>query len=158
MDLPKSLADAQAFTPALGDQSFQKGFWDQFGTTGRTPLLADQLRQLMELHRMGEPALQDLSIKLWPTEALPTSYFGLLRRLVEAPAQINAWKHSAFIEGTQRAFAHFKVQVPVMECAKVVTGGPLKNKPDRKLEKYMADALKGALEIEKICSKEEFFP
>jgi hypothetical protein len=41
---------------------------------------------------MAGPALQDLSVKLWPTEAMPTSYFGLLRRLVDAPAQVDAWK------------------------------------------------------------------
>jgi hypothetical protein len=64
LDLPKSLVDAQAFTPASRDHSFQKEFWDQFGTTSRTPLLADQLKQLMELHRMGGPTLQDLSVKL----------------------------------------------------------------------------------------------
>ena len=158
MDLPKSLADAQAFTPAPGDHSFQKEFWDQFGTTGRTPLLAEQLKQLMELHRMGGPTLQDLSIKLWPTEALPTSYFSLLRRLVDAPAQIDSWKRSACIEGAQQAFAHFKMHVPVLECAQVATGGPPKSKPDQKPEKYMEDAYKGALEIEKICSKDVLFP
>jgi hypothetical protein len=112
----------------------------------------------MELHRMGGPTLQDLSVKLWPTKPLPTSYFGLLRRLVDAPTRMDAWKRSACIEGAQQAFAHFKVQVLVLECAKLVTGGPPKNKPDRKPEKYMEDAMKGALEIEKICSKEEFFP
>jgi hypothetical protein len=67
-------------------------------------------------------------------------------------------KRSTCIEGARQAFAHFKVQVPVLECAKVVTGAPPKNKPDWKPEKYMEDALKGALEIEKICSKDEFFP
>jgi hypothetical protein len=33
-----------------------------------------------------------------------------------------------------------------------------KSKPDRKPEKYMEDAHKGALEIEKICSKDVLFP
>jgi hypothetical protein len=51
-----------------------------------------------------------------------------------------------------------KVQVPVLKSTQVVTGGPSSNKPHLKPEKYMADALEGALEIEKICSKEEFFP
>jgi hypothetical protein len=77
---------------------------------------------------------------------------------VDAPAQIDAWKQSVCIEGAQQAFAHFKMHVPVLECAQVVTGGPPKSKPDRKPEKYMEDAHKGALEIEKICSKDVLFP
>jgi hypothetical protein len=44
------------------------------------------MKQLMELHHMAYPELRDLSVKLWPTTAMPTSYFGLLRRLVDAPA------------------------------------------------------------------------
>lgn len=116
-DLLKSLADAQAFTPAPGDPSHQKEFWDQFPATGRTLLLIGQLKQLMELHRMGEPALQDLSINLWPTEPLPTSYFSLLRWLVDAPARIDAWKRSAYIEGARQAFAMVKVQIPVLKSA-----------------------------------------
>jgi hypothetical protein len=51
-----------------------------------------------------------------------------------------------------------KVQVPVLKSAQVVTGGPPPNKPYRTPEKYMADALEGPLGIEKLCSKEEFFP
>jgi hypothetical protein len=62
-----------------GNNSFRKEFWDQFEDSNRTPFLADKMKQLIELHRMAVPALQDLSVKLWPTGALPTSYFGLLR-------------------------------------------------------------------------------
>jgi hypothetical protein len=99
LDLPKSLAGAQAYTLAPGDNSFRKEFWDQFGDTGLTLLLSERMKQLMELHRMAGPALQDLSVRLWPTEAMPTSYFGLLRRLVDALAQVHAWKQSSCIKG-----------------------------------------------------------
>jgi hypothetical protein len=107
---------------------------------------------------MGEPALRDLCIKLLPAEPLPNSYFGLLRRLVDVPARIDAWKRSTCIEGALLAFAHVKVEAPVLKSAQVVTGGPPANKPYRTPELYMADAMEGALEIEKRCTKEEFFP
>lgn len=107
---------------------------------------------------MGEPALQDMCIKLWPIEPLLNSYFSLLRWLVDAPARIDAWKRSTCIEGARLAFAMVKVQAPVLKSAQVVTGRPLVNKPYRTPEKYMAAALEGALEIENHCTKEEFFP
>ena len=44
----------------------------------------DQLKQLVKLHRVTELAMKDLTIRLWPAEAMPGSYFGLVRRLVEA--------------------------------------------------------------------------
>jgi hypothetical protein len=157
-DLPKSLTNAQALTSAAGDHSFRKVFWDQFGDNSRTPLLADKMKQLMELHRMAGPALQNLSTKLWLTDAIPTSYFGLICRLVEALAQVDVWKHSACIEGAQQAFAHFKMHIPMMGCERVATGVPPEGKAQRKPEMYMEDALKGAQQIEKICSKEKLFP
>ena len=44
----------------------------------------DQQKQLVELHRMAELAMKDLIIRLWPVEAIPSGYFGLVKRLVEA--------------------------------------------------------------------------
>ena len=58
----------------------------------------------------------------------------------------------------QQAFACFKMHVPVLDCEQVATGGPPAKKPDRKPEKYMEDALKGAIQIEKICSKDKPLP
>jgi hypothetical protein len=62
------------------------------------------------------------------------------------------------MEGAQQAFAHFKMHVPVLECERVAIGGPLATKPDRKPKKYMEDALKGVIQIEKICSKDKLLP
>jgi hypothetical protein len=39
----------------------------------------------------------------------------------------------------------------------VATGVPPEGKPNRKPEKYMEDALEGAMQIEKICSKDRLF-
>ena len=44
----------------------------------------DQLKQMVELHRVAELAMKDLIIRLWPAEAIPSSYFGLVKRLVNA--------------------------------------------------------------------------
>lgn len=126
--LPKSLVDAQAHFAALEGTSQQKDFWWQFTDAGRSPLLNDQLKQLMELHQMAEPALQDLCIRLWPTEPLPSSYFGRLQWQVDAPPRIDAWKRSTYIEGARLAFAMAKVQVPALKSAAAVTGGPPKAK------------------------------
>ena len=46
--------------------------------------LSDQLKQLVELHKAAEQAMKGLIVRLWPGEALPGSYFGLVRQLVEA--------------------------------------------------------------------------
>ena len=41
--------------------------------------LTDQLKQLVELHRVAELAMKDLIIWLWAAEAIPGSYFGLVK-------------------------------------------------------------------------------
>ena len=42
--------------------------------------LSDQLKQLVELHKAAEQAMKGLIVRLWPKEAMPGSYFGLVRR------------------------------------------------------------------------------
>ena len=44
----------------------------------------DELKQLVKLHRVAELAMKDLIIRLWPPDAIPSSYFGLVKRVVEA--------------------------------------------------------------------------
>ena len=46
--------------------------------------LSDQLKQLVELHKADELAMKDLIVRLWPAEPMPSSYFGLVKRLVSA--------------------------------------------------------------------------
>ena len=58
---------------------------------------------------MAELAMKDVMIRLWPAEAMPDSYFGLVGRLVEACPRLDVVKRSACIEGARMAFAHYKM-------------------------------------------------
>ena len=70
---------------------------------------SDQLKQLVKLHRVAELAMKDLIIWLWPAEAIPSSYFGLVKRLVNACPRLDVIKQSVCIEGARMAFARVKV-------------------------------------------------
>ena len=59
----------------------------------------DQLKQLIELHKVVELAMKDLIIRLWPAEPIPSSYFGLVKRLVSACPRLDVIKRSVCIEG-----------------------------------------------------------
>ena len=69
----------------------------------------DQLKQLIELHKAAELAMKDMVIRLWPAEPIPSSYFGLVRRLVSACPRLDVIKRSVCIEGARMAFALAKV-------------------------------------------------
>ena len=66
---------------------------------------SDQIKQLVELHRVAELAIKDLIIRLWPAKAMPSSYFLLVKRLVNACPRLDAIKRSVCIEGVRMAFA-----------------------------------------------------
>ena len=68
--------------------------------------------------------MKDLIIRLWPTKAIPSSYFGLVKRLVNACPRLDAIKRSVCIEGAQMAFARVKMQWVKMDVVKLVTEGP----------------------------------
>ena len=68
--------------------------------------------------------MKDLIIRLWPAEAIPSSYFGLVKRLVNACPRLDAIKRSVCIEGARMAFARVKVQWAKMDAVKLVTEGP----------------------------------
>ena len=84
----------------------------------------DQLKQLVELHRVAELAMKDLTIRLWPAEAIPGSYFGLVRRLVEACPRLDVVKRSTYIEGASMAFARCKMWWAKMNAIEVPSGPP----------------------------------
>ena len=46
--------------------------------------LRDQLKQLVDLHKVAEQAMKDVIVRLSPAEPIPSSYFGLVKRLVDA--------------------------------------------------------------------------
>ena len=74
--------------------------------------MSDQLKQLVELHKVAELAMRGLIVRMWPGEPLSGSYFGLVRRLVDACPWLEVIKWSVCIEGARRAF----------DCAKVHAG------------------------------------
>ena len=82
-DLQKSIADANQLYASWGEGDEARLFWAQFEAPERSPLLVEQLKQLMELHRLVEPAMKDLCIRLWPNEPLPGSYFSLVQKLID---------------------------------------------------------------------------
>ena len=109
--------------------------------------LSDQLKQLVELHKAAEQAMKGLIVRLWPKEAMPGSYFGLLRRLVDACPWVEVIKHSACTEGARRALAR----------AKVHWDPPPDGKEHRTPEMYYKSVLKGARTIAGECSKDVIF-
>ena len=52
----------------------------------------DQLKQLVELHQAAGLAMKDLVVRLWPAEPIPSSYFGLMKRIVGAYPRLDAIK------------------------------------------------------------------
>ena len=52
-DLPRSVSDAAAFYRAEEGSSTEKVFWSQYAEAGHPVPLSDQLKQLVELHKIG---------------------------------------------------------------------------------------------------------
>ena len=97
-------------------------------------------------------------IWLWPTEPIPSSYFGLVRRLVSACPQLDVIKRSVCIEGARMAFALMKVHWGKMDAEKLVTEGPPEGKEHRKPELYYKSVLKGSYLAAELCTKDIIFP
>ena len=108
-DLPRSVSDTAEFFRAGEGDSTEKLFWSQYLAREHPVPFSDQLKQLVELHRVAELAMKDLIIRMWPAEAIPSSYFGLVKRLVGPCPWLDIVKRSACIEGACMAFAHVKV-------------------------------------------------
>ena len=53
-DLPRSVSDAAAFYRAEEGSSTEKVFWSQYAEAGQPVPLSDQLKQLVELHKVAE--------------------------------------------------------------------------------------------------------
>ena len=93
--------------------------------------LGDQLNELTELRRVAELAMKDVIVRLWPAEPIPSSYFGLVKRLVDACPRLDAIKRSVCIEGARMAFARVKVQWAKMNATSLATEGPPASKEHR---------------------------
>ena len=78
LDLPKSSSDAAQFYQAREGYATENLFWSQFGASKRPLLLNEQMSQWAELHRISGAAMKNVIIRLWLTEPVPNSYFGLV--------------------------------------------------------------------------------
>ena len=116
----------------------------------------NQLKQLVELHRVAELAIKDVIIRLWPAEAMPSSYFGLVKRVMEACPRLDVIKRSACIEGARMAFPHCKMWWAKMNAVEVVSRPP-EGKEHRTPEKYFADVIEGSRLVAAQCSKDIIF-
>ena len=146
------MEDACQYLGGRDDAAEQKAFWMQFQDAARPQLLGDQLKQLAELHRTTKPALEDLCIALWPSDPLPTSFFGLVQRLQRAVTQVELWKRSACLEGAREAFAAVRTWYPKLELEPVAQRGPEGKK--REAKDYFEVVMPAARVSEKKCKKE----
>ena len=73
-------------------------FWSQYVEARHPVPLSDQLKQLVELHKVAEQAMKGLIVRLWPGEVVHGSYFGLVRRLVDACPWLEVIKRSVCIK------------------------------------------------------------
>ena len=115
--------------------------------------MSDQLKQLVELHKVAEQAMKGLIVRLWPGKAMPVSYFGL----VEACPRLEVIKRSVCIEGARRALARAKVHWGKLDAEKLVKDGPPPGKEHRKPEMYYEGVLKGARLVADECSMDVIF-
>ena len=136
----------------------EKLFWAQyFGPKHPVPF-SDQLKQLVELHRSAELAMKDLIVRLWPAEPIPSSYFGLVKRLVSACPRLEAVKRSVCIEGARMAFARIKTHWAKLDAKKLMTEGPPEGKEHRRPELYFGSVLEGSHLVAEQCAKDVIFP
>ena len=87
----------------------EKLFWLQYLTLEHPMPFGDQLKQLVELHKVAELAMKNMIIQMWPAEAIPNSYFSLVKKLVDACPWLDVIKRSACIEGARLALSYYKV-------------------------------------------------
>ena len=102
--------------------------------------------------------MKDLVIWLWPAEPIPSSYFGLVKRLVSACPRLDVIKQSVCIEGARMAFARTKVHWGKMDAEKLMTEGPPEGKEHRKPELYYESVRKGSYLAAELCTKDIIFP
>ena len=101
--------------------------------------------------------MKGLIVRMWPGEPLPDSYFGLVKRLVNACPWFEVIKRSVCIEGARRAFARAKVHWAKMDAEKMVKEGTPEGKEHRHPEKYYDSVLKGACLVAEECAKDVIF-
>lgn len=152
-DLPRSAEEACQFFNANLDTADeqQKLFWLQFQDPARSVLLGDRLKQLEELQKMAQPTMDDLCRALWRKDPVPTSYFGLVRRLQEGRDRVDLWKTSTCTKGARQAFAAIQAYYPKLELRSIAEKRPHKNGKEVKLKHYFEKVMPAARIAEKDC-------
>ena len=112
---------------------------------------------MVELHKASEQAMRGLIVRMWPGEPLSGSYFGLVRRLVEACPRLEVIKRFVCIEGARQAFGRAKVHWAKMDAEKLVKEGPPQGKEHRHPEMYYEGVLKGVRLVADECAKDVIF-
>ena len=128
LDLPKSVSDATQFFQAQEGHATKKLFWSQFIMRKRPPLLNKHMALWVELHKLSGSTMKDIVVRLWLTEPIPNSYFGLVRRLVDAVPRIDVVKQSTCIEGARMALARVKTYWAKMKATDIATRSPPEGK------------------------------
>ena len=105
------MSDAAKYYQAEEGSSTEKLFWSQYTGTEHPMPMSDQLKQLVELHKAAEQAMRGLLVWMWHGDSLPNSYFGLVRRLVDAYPWLEVIKRSVCIEVPARL-------LPVRRCTR----------------------------------------
>ena len=101
--------------------------------------------------------MKDLIIRLWPVEVIPSSYFGLMKRLFNACPRLDVIKRSVCIVGARMAFAHVKIQWAKMDAVKLATKGPPAGKEHRRPKLYFDNVLEGSRIVAAQCAKDVIF-
>ena len=101
--------------------------------------------------------MKDLIVRMWPGEPLPDSYFGLIKRMVNAFLRLVVIMQSGCVEGARRAFAHAKMHWAKLDVEKLVKDGPPEGKAHRYPEKYYDGVMKGARLVVDECTNDIIF-
>ena len=101
--------------------------------------------------------MKGLIVRMWPGDPLPDSYFGLVRRLVNACPWLEVIKRSVCIEGVRRALSRSKVHWAKLDAIKLVKEGPSEGKEHRHPEMYYDSVLKGSRLVAEECAKDVIF-
>ena len=96
-------------------------------------------------------------VRMWLGELVPSSYFGMVRRLVDACPRLEVIKRSVCIEGARRAFARAKVHWGKLDAEKLVKDRPPEGKAHRHPKMYYDGVLKGARLVAHECTKDTIF-
>ena len=98
--------------------------------------------------------MKDIIVRIWCGKLLPTSYFSLIKRMVNACPRLEVIKLSVCIEGAHRAFARAKVHWGKLDVEKLVKDGPPEGKVHRYPKKYYDSVMKGACLVADECTKD----